>query len=268
MIPSVHFVTHGWIVVDIEDPDVVVAIGAQLLEWLRAGPAPELTHLADYHLAVDDADHERVHSALAEHYWDARLGHEIVASQLDFLRAFVGVDLHVQRHPYLRIARPGRPDDVSGLHRDLLYGASPYEVSLVVPFTDLDEHSALRVVSGSHTAPASSYPATRIESPDVTPGSSRHRLGFPYAPQVLAPDVAERTEAVPLRVGQALLMSLGLVHGQETNGGPHTRVTTDVRVVNSLAPVAFSRGVRDDYYEPLCVSPVTEQARRQLAAEG
>jgi hypothetical protein len=31
--------------------------------------------------------------------------------------------------------------------------------------------------------------------------------------------------------------------------------------------VAFARGVRDDYYEPLCSSPVTEQARRQLATE-
>jgi ectoine hydroxylase-related dioxygenase (phytanoyl-CoA dioxygenase family) len=180
----------------------------------------------------------------------------------------VGLDLHVQRYPYLRIARPGRVDDVTGMHRDLLYGASPYEVSLLVPFTELDAESALRVVSGSHVAPASSYPATRVESTDVTPGSTKHRLGFPYAPQVLAPDVAAQAEPVPLRVGQALLMSLGLVHGQEVNRGGTTRVTTDVRVVNSLAPVDFSRGVRDDYYEPLCWSPVTEQARRQIAAEG
>jgi hypothetical protein len=265
--PSELFVTRGWVVIDLQDPDVVAATGARLLEWLRAGPLPGLDRLDDYHRHVDDAEHERVHAALAERYWDARLGHEIVASELELLRGFVGLDLHVQRYPYLRMARPGRADDVTGMHRDLLYGASPYEVSLLVPFTELDTESALRVVSGSHLAPASSYPATRVESSAVAPGSTKHRLGFPYAPQVLAPDVSARAEPVPLRVGQALLMSLGLVHGQEVNQGATTRVTTDVRVVNSLAPVDFSRGVRDDYYEPLCSSPVTEQARRQVATE-
>jgi len=267
MTPDEQFVTRGWSVVELEDPSVVAATGARLLEWLRAGPAPGLDRLDDYHLHVSDGEHERVHYELAEQYWDARLGHDIVASELPFLRAFVGLDLHVQRYPYLRIARPGRATDVTGMHRDLLYGASPYEVSLFVPFTDLDAESALRVVSGSHTEPASSFPATRVVSTDVTPGSQRHRLGFPYAPQVLAPEVLERAEAVPLRVGQALLMSLGLVHGQEVNGSATTRITTDVRVVNSLAPVAFARGVRDDYYEQLCSSPVTEQARRQLVTD-
>lgn len=267
MTSTEHFATHGWLVVDLQEPDVVLRARDQLLDWLRAGPAPGLDRLDDYHRSVDDADHERVHWELADRYWDARLGLDIVVSELEFLRGFVGLDLHVQRHPYLRIARPGQAGDVTGLHRDLLYGASPYEISMLVPFTDLDAERALRVVSGSHTEPSSKYPATRVDSPDVTPGSRRHRLGFPYAPQVLEPAVAERAEPVPLRVGQALLMSLGLVHGQDVNRGDTTRITTDVRVVNSLAPVAFSRGVRDDYYEPLCASPVTEQARRQLAAD-
>ena len=265
---SEQFTTHGWVVVDLQHPDVVSDIGEQLLAWLRTGPMPELDRLDDYHEhATDDAVHERVHYDLANQYWDARLGHRVVDAELEFLRNFVGLDLHVQRYPYLRIARPGRATDVTGLHRDLLYGASPYEVSILVPFTELGADSALHVVTGSHTEPSSSFPATRVESGDVSPGSPRHRLGFPYAPQVLAPDLAARAEPVPLRVGQALVMSLGLVHGQTVNDGATTRITTDVRVVNSLAPIEFSRGVRDDYYEPLCVSPVTEQARRQLDAD-
>src|SRR3954451_23029247 len=160
MTPEERFVTRGWMVIELNDPNVVAATGARLLEWLRAGPAPGLDRLDDYHRHVDDRDHERVHLALADRYWDARLGHDIVWSELAFLRAFVGLDLHVQRYPYLRIARPGRAADVTGLHRDLLYGASPYEVSILVPFTELDDDSALRVVSGSHTEPSSSFPAT------------------------------------------------------------------------------------------------------------
>jgi ectoine hydroxylase-related dioxygenase (phytanoyl-CoA dioxygenase family) len=263
------FVERGWVVVDLREPGIVADIGAQLLAWLRAEAAPGLERLEHYHEHVtDDAAHERVHVELADRYWDARLGHRIVASELEFLRRFVALDLHVQRHPYLRIARPGRARDVTGVHRDLDYGASPYEVSIVVPFTDLDTDNALRVVSGSHTEALTAYPATRTEADGVTPGSPRHRLGFPYAPQVLGPEVDARAEPVPLHVGQALLMSLGLVHGQTLNGAPTTRFTTDVRVVNSLAPVAFARGVRDDYYEPLCASPVTEQAHRQLDHDG
>jgi hypothetical protein len=262
------FLERGWLVVELLDPDGAAEIRDQLLAWLRADSLPALERLDDYHLyVVDDDENTRVHWDLATRYWDARLGHRIVAAELERLRGFVALDLHVQRHPYLRIARPGHPADVTGLHRDLLYGASPYEVSMLVPFTDLDADSALHVVSGSHTEPISTFPATRIESADVQPGSPKHRLGFPYAPQVLDPEVERRAEPVPLRVGQALLMSLGLVHGQTVNNGTATRFSTDVRVVNSLAPVEFSRGVRDDYYESLCWSPVTEQARRQLATE-
>jgi hypothetical protein len=262
------FTARGWAVIDLRDPAVAVEIGDHLLGWLRAGPLPGLDRLDEYHHHVTDDAHPRVQYDLATWYWEQRLGRRIVDAELDFLRSFVGLDLHVQRYPYLRVARPDRPDDVTGLHRDLLYGASPFEVSMLVPFTDLEADAALRVVTGSHLEPASSFPATRVESDAVAPGSPRHRLGFPYAPQVLADEVAARAEPVPLRMGQALLMSLGLVHGQTVNASATTRFSTDVRVVNSLAPIAFARGVRDDYYEPLCSSPVTDQARRQIAADG
>jgi hypothetical protein len=258
------FLERGWVVVDLAGGSVVHEAREGLLAHLRASALPGLTRLEDYHRVVDEAEHLDVWFAAASWCWDAGVGRRIVEAELPFLRGFVGLDLHVQRYPYLRLARPGRPEDVTGIHRDTLYGASPYEVSLMVPLVDVDTESALRVVTGSHTAPADRYPATRVDSEVVTPGSARHLLGFPYAPQVLDPEVATRAEPVPLRVGQALVMALGLVHGQVVNAGSHTRVSLDVRVVNSLAPVEFARGVRSDYYEPLCASPVTAQARRHL----
>jgi hypothetical protein len=262
-----QFVSHGWAVVELADPNVAREVGDALLTRLRT-ELPDLERLDDYHLHVDDAAHEHIWWELANWYWDAALGRRIVESELAFLRAFVGLDLHVQRYPYLRIARPGRPDDVTGVHRDTNYGASPYEVSMFVPLTDLSDEAALRVVSGSHVEPPEAYPATRHESPTVELGSVRHRLGFPYAPQVLAPEVDARAEPVPLRVGQALVFGLGLVHGQAVNAAATTRVSTDIRVVNSMAPVRFARGVRTDYYEPLCSSAVTAQAQRHLGPSG
>ena len=126
--------------------------------------------------------------------------------------------------------------------------------------------STLSVVSGSHVESDASYPFTQHQSRDVAPGSVKHRLGFPYAPRQLDPAVAERAEPVLVEVGQALLFSLSLVHGAQTNASGLTRVSTDVRVAHSLAPVARSRGVRDDYYEPLTSSPVAIQARQYEAA--
>jgi hypothetical protein len=256
------FVDRGWVVVDLDGTEVVAGVADQLLARLRSTSLPQLDRLEDYHRHVVDDAHDDVHHELAEWYWEAGLGRCIVDAELGFLRALVGLDLHVQRYPYLRVARPGEARDVTGIHRDTDYGASAYEVSMVVPFTRMGEEGALRVVSGSHLDPPERYPATRVESESVTPGSSRHRLGFPYAPQVLDDDVVQRAEPVAVEVGQALVMSLGLVHGQALNAGTTTRFSTDVRVVNSLAPVAFARGVRADYYVPLCESPVTEQARR------
>jgi len=261
---AASFLEHGWVVVDLAGGSPVHEARAGLLAHLRARALPELTRLEDYHEVVAEAEHLEVWFGAASWCWEAGLGRRIVEAELSFLRAFIGLDLHVQRYPYLRVARPGRPDDVTGIHRDTLYGASPYEVSLVVPLVDVDADSALRVVTGSHTAPADRYPATRVDSEVVASGSTRHLLGFPYAPQMLDPAVERDAEPVPLRVGQALVMGLGLVNGQVVNSGAHTRVSLDVRVVNSLAPVEFSRGVRGDYYEPLCESPVTAQARRHL----
>ena len=258
------FVERGWVVVDLARGDVVAESRGALLAHLQTSGLPELERLEDYHEHVDDDRHEATWYELATWYWASGLSRRTIDAELPFLRRFVGLDLHVQRYPYLRIARPAQPGDVTGIHRDTYYGASPYEVSIVVPFTELDADSALRVVSGSHLEAAEQYPATRVESETVKSGSPRHQLGFPYAPQLLDPEVATRAEPVPLQVGQALLMSLGLVHGQVENTSATTRFTTDVRVVNSLAPVAFGRGVRADYYEPLCSSPVTEQARRHL----
>jgi hypothetical protein len=261
-----QFLDGGWTVADLPDQAIVFEARDRLLGYLQANGVPRLSSLDEYHRWVDDGQHLDILDRLAGFYWDQRLGLEIVTRNLDPIRQLVGLDLHVQTFPYLRVARPSRPADVVGLHRDTNYGASPFEVSIMVPFTDLDADAALRVVSGSHVAPSDAFPATRRPDLGVAQGSREHRLGFPYAPQVLEPSVRDHAEPVPLRVGQALLFSLSLVHGQETNHATTTRVSTDIRVVNSLAPVNWSRGVRGNYYSPLCSSAVTEQANRYLTA--
>ncbi len=162
--------------------------------------------------------------------------------------------------------RPGKAQDAAPLHRDTYYGASPFEVSVVVPFTEMEPGAAIRVISGSHTAPDSAYPYTQAVSPDVQIRSPKHELGYPYAPRLLAPALMDSAEPVPLSVGRALIFPLQLVHGGDTNTSQRTRFSTDIRLANSLAPVQWSRGVREEYFVPLCTSVVTRSAEAYLAA--
>lgn len=246
------FVERGWAVFDLPDPRVVFRVRDRLLARLRDLLSVDLDSLESYHAVVgDDAHHFDIWYQLATTYWLEEHGVEIIRRNLELAQRLAGVDLCVQVQPYLRMARPRRAQDCTGLHRDTYYGASPYEVALFVPFTDVVHGSALRVVSGSHVGLDTAYPFTQELRPDIAIGSKRHQLGFPYAPRVLDPALLDRAEPVPMVLGQALAFSLSLVHGGVENASPATRVSTDIRVVNSLAPVRWSRGVRAEYYRPL-----------------
>ncbi len=261
------FVERGWITIDLPDVALVHTVRDRLLDRLRTAALPTLERLEEYHTFVADLDrHVEIMHDLSQYYWSEGLGPRLIASHLSFFHRLIGLDLHVQKYPYLRAVRPSQPADAVPLHRDTYYGSSPYEISVFIPFTDLAAEAALRVVSGSHVEPDASYTWTRGTSSGVTPGSPRHRLGFPYAPKVLDPGLAARAEAVPLRVGQALLFPLSLVHGGGANTGNTTRFSTDIRVVNSYAPIEWSHSVHADYYQPLSTSAVSDQARRYLAA--
>lgn len=256
---------RGWIAVDLPDPRSVLHVRDQLLAHLRRKALPGLPALEDYHTRIDDWRHVEVLHELATFYWEAELGRAIMLANLDLFRRLVGPDLHIQRYPYLRAVRPGTPGDAAPLHRDTYYGSSPYEVSVLVPFTEMTAESAIRVISGSHVAADAEYPYSQHVSPDVTIRSPKHQLGFPYAPRLLDPGLTQRAEPVSLQVGQALVFGLSLVHGHGQSRSRRTRFSSDIRLVNSLAPVSWSRGVRDDFYVPLCSSAVSRSARRYLA---
>jgi hypothetical protein len=258
---------RGWVVVDLPDPSPVRQARERLLARLRETALPGLRCLDDYHWLVDDDErHIEILHGLMVFFWEAELGRAVIASNLELFRHLVGLDLHIQRCPYLRAVRPGKPRDAAPLHRDTYYGASAHEVSVLVPLTDMGAEGVLRVISGSHVSPDSAYPYVQQVSPEVAIRSPKHQLGFPYAPRLLDPLLVERAEPVPLAMGQALVFGLSLVHGHGINAGSRTRFSTDIRVVNSLVPVPRNRGVHDDYYVPLCSSAVSLSAQRYLAA--
>jgi len=263
------FASEGWLVLDLAagSASTVFRARERMLQWLRGRWLPQLDALEHYHRFVDDdARHIEIQHDLTTRYQQESLGPAIIEENLEFFRRFVGPDLHVQKFPYLRIARPGKPQDNIGIHRDTHYGGSPFELSVSVPFTDVGTDGALGVLPGSHLLAESALPVRQRQSEDVTKGSVKHQLGFLYAPKELPEDVRRALVPVHVRPGQALVFSLSLVHGQEVNRSDVTRFQSDIRVVNSLAPIQWERNVHQDYYRPLCSSAVTEQARRYLAA--
>ena len=263
-----HFIEQGWVRVAMPDPAPALAARDAMLALLRRQLSPNLATIADSHLFIgdDETKHTSLQQQLTELFWHERFGQRIVAAQADFFTRFVGLDLHVQKYPYVRMARPGLRQDNIGVHRDTQYGASPYELSVWIPYGDLDAGGGLKVLSGSHLVPEAAFEFEQRPDPVVTKGSQKHKLGFPYAPRALKGDVESRMQPVPIRLGEMLIFSLSLVHGQSINAGAGTRLSTDIRLVNSLAPIEWQRSVHADYYEPLCQSPVTAQAKRYYAA--
>jgi hypothetical protein len=241
---------RGWLVVDLPDARPVLHARRLLLDHLREVALPSLSRLDDYHRHVeDDRQHAELLRELTAYYWSRGLGRAIVERNLEVFHVLVGRDLHMQRRPTLRAARPDNPDDAIELRRETSFGASPYEVAVLVPFTDVDATGGLRVVSRSHLA----------ADADV------RQLGLPYGPDPRAPVGSTRAEAIPLRTGQVLLFCLALVQGSGVNGSGRTRVSTEIRIVNSLAPAVRERD--PSFYGPLCVSPASHSAWRYLDSD-
>lgn len=253
------FLDRGWLLIDLPKPDVVAEIRRAVQDKLRELVGNSAVTLETYHEHATDETHESLQWALTNFFWEGRYARRILETHVEFFRRFVGLDLHIQARPYLRIARPGRVGDNIGYHRDIDYGSSAYEVSCHVPLTDVDEHGCLRVLDGSHQLPPDAFPKLNQDT-GVEKKSPKHQMGFVYRTQRLPSALGATMTRVPMRVGQLLMFSLSLAHGQEVNESRHSRVSFDVRLVNSLAPIQWAK-TTDAYYEEFTQSAMLRQAR-------
>ncbi len=255
-----HFLNKGWFVYDLPDPNPVFRARESLENHLHALTGSKMP-LEQYHqLADEDSVHTDLQIKLTDFYRQQQLGPQIIKAQLSIYQDLLGPDLFVQANPYLRIARPGKPQDNIGYHRDTFYGGSPYELSTLIPFVDLPKESSLSVFSGSHTAPEEAYSTQQIVDEEITKGSPKHQLGFLYAPKLMDDSIEAEMEAIPLKLGQALVFCLSTVHGSRLNAGSISRWSSDIRVMHAMAPVDLS--ARPDYYQLLNQSVVTQTAKQ------
>lgn len=260
---SEFFEKNGWAVLDLKNPGSVF----KARERLEA----KLAELFGKHVSLenyrcdDDASHTEIQVEMTKFFREECIGPKIISSEAVLFHELIGLDLKVQRNPYLRITRPGKPQDNIGYHRDTFYGGSPYELSVLVTFVDLPKESSLSVLSGSHTHGEEHYPTHQVDG-GISKGSAKHQLGFLYAPKLMDDSIEAQMEPIPLKMGQCLVFSLSTVHGSRINSGNVSRWSSDIRVVNSFHPVDLS--ARPDYYMPLSSSPVTKSVQRYLIENG
>ena len=266
---SKNIVQKGWLIKQLPLMEVMEDAKVKMLSYLKNILSDELCRLEDYHLYLDnDEQHIDIQNRLTNYFREEKFAKKIIEQNMDIFFDLIGRDIHVQKYPYVRMARPGRYEDNIGIHRDTHYGGSPYEISVHIPFVDLDHSSALGVITGSHVHPEASYPWEQQESKTVTKGSMKHKLGFLYAPKKMPESVTKQLIYPELKFGQALIFPLSLVHGQEVNRGSITRFSVDVRVVNSLSPINWTRNVHNDYYEKLSSSAICDIAHAYEKNQG
>lgn len=240
------FLKDGWVVVDVLDPSVIYE--------MRSFIGPHTASVSDLR-------------AISEGVWANEFSLKLANSLLPSIQQFIGLDVMVQYYPYLRIVRPGKTEDNIGYHKDTQYGQNPYEVAAHIPFIDLDEKSAIRVISGSHLMPESAFTCVTPEGPRIEKGSIENQMGRPYAPKCLK--VPEGMETIPLvmKVGQVALFSPAIFHGQEVNEGDITRVSCDLRFISARAPIDIRKGKVHAGYVSVSHSPVEIIAEKYYGAQ-
>src|SRR5262245_61110143 len=103
------FVSKGWLVVSLsESSRAIVEEGrALLLRVLRDSVSPAMPSIERYHESVqEDSRHTELQALLSTEFQNARIANRIICAELPLWQSLIGTDLHVQRFPYLRIARP------------------------------------------------------------------------------------------------------------------------------------------------------------------
>jgi len=243
----------------------VINLGAPALSYvnlMRSKLEEKFGKLTTFHERAGEEITVERSQACSVAYGNARA---ILTCEFASITRLAGLDLLVQTVPFVRISRPGIAEDNIGFHRDTWYGDTPYELSCWIPLTDTDVGNCLRICPGSHLWSEAEHPVEQFNRIDVSKGSAKHDLGFLYAPKRLV----ERVDMapLPLKVGQMVVFSLALLHGQEVNSSTATRFSIDIRLANKYAPIKLQRSRSENYYEEFSASPLSRVAKRYYEAQ-
>jgi sporadic carbohydrate cluster 2OG-Fe(II) oxygenase len=218
--------------------------------------------LNQYHKHVtSEEQHRELHYELTQVIQKSQLHKNLVLQNLNHFQHIVGPDIDLQAVPYLRISRPGIKEDNIGLHRDTFYGNTAYEVSCIVPLEDFTKGAAVNVMPKSQNLGPLDF--ERLEHETITKGSKQNQIGFLYATKKIKNLDRSKLYAPLMKVGDYMMFSLCMIHGQEKNTSGSTRWSIDFRFRNSFSPLNVN--LKDNYYTKLVSSAASQLADQYYA---
>jgi hypothetical protein len=239
---------------------------AFVLRTSQRGLGVTVSNLELLHLYVSDSEFNEFHEFLNLEFWKTELSFELALAEKSKFINILGPDLDIQSRPHLRISRPNRSEDNVGYHRDIDYGGSVYEHSIWVPITQVQSGGGMQLLPYSIHRGYEGYQFLQKET-EYKKGSARQVAGLPYKLNnvILSHDEYKLLTEPNIADGQYLMIPLLLVHGSEINSSPLTRVSFDMRIVDSKAKDDKSSlqkrkilpiDSKDPYpyYRPLCRS--------------
>lgn len=257
-----EFAEQGYFIVDLCNPEYVHEVAKMMQQHLQSITKNSNITLENYHTFYDnDDEHYQIQYQMLEFFREQQFAQKVIQSNSEIYQYIVGPDLEIQKDPYFRITRPFKPKDNIGYHRDTFYGTGPGEISTVIPFVDLQANNSLSVFPKSHVMPDALFKFNQIVNQDVPKDSKRHKMGFLYAPKILESEVSKKMVPIPLKLGQALVFMLSIIHGSEENTSQKPRWSTDIRIKNALIPL--NKEMKKEYYLPF-KSSATSQTFEKL----
>ncbi|WP_417552491.1 phytanoyl-CoA dioxygenase family protein [Marinomonas fungiae] len=254
-VPS-DFVNNGYDVFEINNKDGLNEIRFFIEDYLKNKISYDLS-LENYHEFVKSSDEHKKHQFdVFERVNEKYLYKRLIEDNLEQWVNILGPDIDIQSFCYVRSARPGKPEDNIGFHRDTFYGNSAYETSSLFVLTDNDENGAIKLAKGSHKWGGIKY--EKVVSDSVRKGSNENKMGFLYEPKILDHSYSDGLVPVQSKRGECLLFNLGTLHGLEVNHDDISRWSIDFRVKPAFSPV--SKTLRKDYYMPLRRGALTSVA--------
>lgn len=236
--------------------------------------------LERYHeiTGLNDATHEDFHFEATKVLHSLGLVRSLMDTLKPDLILILGPDIDIQRYPHLRVTRPFSKSDNLGLHRDIDYGASIYEISVWTPLLELQYPGVgMLLLPESNTLGYSGL--SLIESDTgISPGSKKNLSGHLYKAKTVLLSNEQREQLVEpvIKLGQYLVIPQATVHGSELNTSQGTRFSLDIRFCNSLIQDGKSTLSKrrsssavygdDAYYTPFNQSQTQLNAQKFLIA--
>jgi hypothetical protein len=223
-----------------EESFQIIGLIQSVITNLLSDIFPQVTtnfDISKYHTlpGLNDEIHANFHYMATKKLHELNLFEKLMRLVEKDLISLLGPDLDMQRFPHLRISRPNVLKDNLGLHRDIDYGASIYEISVWSPLCKLFYPNAgMKILPDSNL---SGYQGFELEESEtgIAKGSKENVSGYLYKSKSvkLTDDQINKLIEPEVNIGQYLVIPQASVHGSTLNESTGTRFSVDIRFCNS-----------------------------------